>query len=126
MVSFMLLLNILKILKISFWTFCRKNCISLSLWALFFLNPCKGFTIALCKQLRVVKSSLNSDLYFMFKISGTALLETTVSYKSPSSLFLENRKTPSPASLETSETALICISSIVNEAIKTISYFTFF
>ena len=36
LVNFVLYLKIFKILKISFWTFSRKNCISLALWALFF------------------------------------------------------------------------------------------
>ena len=62
----MLFLNIFKILKISFWTFRRKNCISLVLWALFSLKQCKTFRIAQCKKPRLVKPCLNSDLYFIF------------------------------------------------------------
>ena len=44
LINFMLHLNICKILKISFWTFWRKNCISLALWALFSLKPYKVFS----------------------------------------------------------------------------------
>ena len=62
LVNFTLFLNIFKILKILFWTFWRQNCISLPLWALLSLKPCKAFRIAQCKQLRLVKPCLNFDL----------------------------------------------------------------
>ena len=109
--NFMLFLNIFKILKISFWTLWRKNCISLPLWALFSLKPCKTFKIAQCKQPRLVKPCLNSDLYFIFKTSSIALLETIVSYSHPPSLSKENTKNVAlpPAPLDLSATALMCI-----------------
>ena len=65
---------------------------------------CKGFTTAQCKWPRFVKPCLNSDLYFVSKTFGTALLETTVSYKPHSSLSQENRKTPILVLLERSTT----------------------
>ena len=61
LVNFMLFLNIFKILKISFWTFWRKNCISVALRALFSWKPCIAFRIAQCKQPQLVKPCLNSD-----------------------------------------------------------------
>ena len=70
LVNLMSFLNILKILIISFWTFWRKNCISLGLWASFSWKSCKAFRIALCKQPRLVKPCLNSDLYFLSKTSN--------------------------------------------------------
>ena len=98
LVNFIFFLNIFKILKISFWTLWRKNCISLDLWALFSLKACKAFRIAQCKEPQLIKPCLNSDLYFIFKTSGTALLETIVSYK-PLPLSQENRKTLPQAAL---------------------------
>ena len=88
---------IFKVLKISFWTFWRKNCISLNLWALFIIKLCKAFRIAQCKQPRLVKPCLNSDIYVIFQTFGTALLETTVSYKPLCSISQENRANPSPS-----------------------------
>ena len=44
-----------------------------------YLLPCK-LRIAQCKQSRLVKPLLNFDLNFIFKSSGTALLETVFSY----------------------------------------------
>ena len=38
LVNFVLFWKIFKILKITFWTFWRKNCVSLAMWALFFLK----------------------------------------------------------------------------------------
>ena len=49
----------------------------------FYLKPCKGFRIEQFKQPRLR----------LFKTSGTALLDTIVSYKPSPSLFHENRKT---------------------------------
>ena len=86
LVNFMLFSNILKILKISFWTFPRKNWLSLDLWALFSLKSCKALRIAQCKHPRLEKTCLNSDLYFISKTIGTALTEIIVSYKPLSSL----------------------------------------
>ena len=74
LVNFMLYLIIFKILKIWFWTFWRKNCIENCNWKL----P-KAFRIAQCKQSRLVKPWLNLDLSFIFKSSGTAILETICS-----------------------------------------------
>ena len=51
----------------------------------FSLRPCKAFRIAQCKQPRLVKPCLNCGLHFIFKTSGTALLETIGSYKPPHS-----------------------------------------
>ena len=48
----------------------------------------------------LVKPSLNSDLYLIFKTSGTALLETIVSHKLLPSLSQEN-KNPSPSTSTT-------------------------
>ena len=93
LVNSMLFLNILKILKFSFWTCWEKNGISLDLWDLFSWKPCKAFRIAQCKQPRLLKPCLNSDLYFISKTSGTALIETIVLYKPLYSLSLVNRKT---------------------------------
>ena len=106
LVNFMLFLNIFKILKISLWAFWRKNCISLDLWALFSWNPCKAFRIAQYKQPRLIKPCLHSDLYFISKTSGAALLEATVSYKRKPfpSLSQENRTTLLPALLDTPTT----------------------
>ena len=103
MVIFMLFLNILKILKIPFWIFWRKN-ISLDLWSLFSWKPCKAFRIAHCKQPRLLKPCLNSDLYFISKTSSRVLLEKIFCYKPFPSLSQENRKTLLPASLDTSTT----------------------
>ena len=102
LVNFMLFLNILKILKISVWTFWRKNCISL----LFFSwKRVKAFRAAEWKHPRLVKPSLNSDLNFICKTPGTTLLETIVSYKPIPNLSQENRKTLFPALLGTSTVA---------------------
>ena len=61
------------------------------------------------EQLRLTASGLvmpclNSDLYFISKTSGTALVETIVSYKPLPSLSRENRRTFPPAPLDTSTT----------------------
>ena len=82
----MLFLNIFKILKISFWTFRRKNCISLVLWTLFSLKQ--------CKKPRLVKSCLNSDLYFIFLKSLWHSFTWDNSFlQTPPSLSHEYRKT---------------------------------
>ena len=86
LVNFILFLNLLKILKFSFWLFWRKNYVSLDFWALFSRKTCSAFRIAKCKQRRLVKTCLTSDLYFLSKTSGTVLQETIVSYKSLPSL----------------------------------------
>ena len=101
LVNFILFLNIL---KISFWIFWRKNCVSFDLRALFSQKPCKTFRTAQFKQSRLVKPCSNSDLYFISKTSGTALLETNVSYKLLRSLSQEIRKTIIPALLDISTT----------------------
>ena len=107
LVNFMLYLNIFKILEVLFLTFWRKNGISLALWAPFSLKPYKAFRIAQCKQLRLVTPCLNADLYFIFKTSGTALLETKVSHKLPANLSQKNRKTLPPVPPDASASALI-------------------
>ena len=90
----MLFLNIFKILKISFWTFRRKNYISLVLWTLFSLKQCKAFRIAQCKKPRLVKSCLNSDLYFIFLKSLWHSFTWDNSFlQTPPSLSHEYRKT---------------------------------
>ena len=104
LLNFMLLLNILEILNIWFSKFWRKNCISLYFWALFSWKLCKAFRTAQCKETRLVKPCLNSDLFFISKTSGTALLETIVFYKLLSSLSQENRKTFPVGLLDTSTT----------------------
>ena len=58
LVNFILFLNILKILKISFLTCWRKNSISLALGALFSSQTCQTSRIALCKQPQLVKPCL--------------------------------------------------------------------
>ena len=91
-----------------------KEKIACVLWALFSLKLCKLFRLVQYKRLQVVKPCSNSDLYFILKTSsGRALLETIVSYKSPPSLSQENMKTLSPAPLDTSTTALMCIFSLI-------------
>ena len=61
-------LNILKITKISlFWTFWKKNWLSLASWALFILKLYEAFQIALYNYPWLVKSWLNFDLNFSFK-----------------------------------------------------------
>ena len=70
----------------------NKQKLHISLWALFSLKPYKAFGIAQSKQPRLVKPCLNFDLYFIFKTSGTDLIETIVSYKPLSSPSSENRK----------------------------------
>ena len=50
----------------------------------------------------LLKPCLNSDLSFISKTSGTALLETKVSYEPLPSLSQENRKTLPSALLDTS------------------------
>ena len=77
----MFFLNISKNFKILFWMFWRKKYISLDLLPLISLKSCIAFRIAKCKQPRLVKPCLNSDLYFIFTTSGTTLLEAIVSYK---------------------------------------------
>ena len=52
----------------------------------------------------LVMPCLNSDLYLISKISGTALLETIVYYSPLHSLSQENRKTLLPTFLDTSTT----------------------
>ena len=91
-VNLMLFSNIFIFLKISFWTFSRKNCISLALSAPFSLKPCKAFRIAQCKQSQLLKPRLNFDLCFIFKTSDRTLLETIVSYKPCPSLSQVNQK----------------------------------
>ena len=64
---------------------------------MFFCEFCKIFkNTYFTEHLRATASGLvkNSNLYFMSKASGTALLETVVSYKPLPSLSQENRKTP--------------------------------
>ena len=115
LMSFVLFLNILKVLKISFSTL--ENCISLDLWTLFYWKLCKAFRIAQCKQQRLVKPCLNSDLYFIFKISGIALLEIIVSEKPLPSLSQEKKKSLSASTSRHFQNliALMCIfSSILN------------
>ena len=51
-----------------------------------------------------VKQCLNSDLYFISRTSGTALLETIASNKLLPSLSQENRKTLPPTLVDTSTT----------------------
>ena len=82
----------MKIFRLAFWILWRKNCIPLDLRALFSWKPCAAFWIAQCKHRRLVNPCLNSDLYFISKTSGTALLETVVSYKLLPSLSQENKK----------------------------------
>ena len=79
----------------------KENCIFLALWSLFSIKPCKAFII--------VKPCLNYDLYFIFKTSGTAVLEAIAFYKPPLSISQENRKTSLAALLDTSTTTLMCI-----------------
>ena len=93
-----------KFLKSNLEHFEGKNCTSLDLWAVFSRKPCNVFIIAQCKQPRLVKPFLNSDLCFTSLISGTALLETIVSYKPLHRLSQENRKTLPPALLDRSAT----------------------
>ena len=84
LVNFMLFLNTFKISKILFWTFCRRNLISLNFWSLFSLKLYKAFRIAQCKQPWLVKPGLNFDLNLRFKSSGTISLEAIVSSYTPS------------------------------------------
>ena len=63
LVNFMLFLNIFKILKISCWSFWRKSCISLVLWAFFSIKPCKAFRVAQCKQPRLLRSKKKVILF---------------------------------------------------------------
>ena len=60
----------------------------------------------------LVKPFLNCDLYFISKTSGTALLETIVSYKPLPSLSQENRKTLPSAPRHNNITSLMCIFSV--------------
>ena len=62
LVNFMMILNIFKVSKISFWTFWKKGWLSIY-WALFFL--------------KTVQSFYNSTM--QTKSCGTVLLETIVS-----------------------------------------------
>ena len=76
LVNIVFFLNFAKILKITFWTFWRKNCISLTLRALFLLKPYKPFRVAQCKQPRLVKPwLLYFDINFTFKCTGTTLVQ---------------------------------------------------
>ena len=87
------------------WNILKKKLRIPWLKGFFSWQRCKVFRIAQCKQPRLGKPYLNSDLYFISKTSGTALLETIVSYKPlPStSLYIDNI------------TAFMCIfSSILN------------
>ena len=52
----------------------------------------------------LVKPCLNSDLHFISKTSGTAIVETIVSYKPLPCLLQENRKTYPSALRDTSTT----------------------
>ena len=90
LVNFVFSLNIVKILKITFWTFGTKNCISLNLWALFSVKPCKAFRIAQCKQPRLVKPWLYFDINFTFRSTGTALVQVKRAFKN---YFLWHKKT---------------------------------
>ena len=77
LVNFMLFSNISKILKISFWTFWRKKLrISylFAMWAIFSWKSYKDFRIAQCRQSRLEKLSLNFDIKFIFRSTGTAVL----------------------------------------------------
>ena len=69
-------------------------------FAKFLRTPFLPSTSGVRTASELVKPCLSSDLYFVSKISGTALLETIVSYKSLPSLSQENRKTLPPALLE--------------------------
>ena len=112
--NFMLYLNIHKILKISFWTFWKKNYIYLVLYA------CKT---ARWKQPRLVKPWLIFFLNFIFKTPGVAFLEKISSYWPSPSLSQENRKSFPPTPLDTSVTALVSIfSSILNSIIEGWNY----
>ena len=92
-----------------------KNKKSLALRGLFSLKLYQAFKIAQYKQLRLIKLWLNFDLNFIFKSSGTALLETIGYYYFPSNLSQKNRKTLPPAPVDTSTTAFAFIlSSIPN------------
>ena len=91
-----------EVLKILSSTFSRKNCICFDLWALSFWRPCKALKKAKCRQPRLVKLHLHSNLYFKCKNSGTALVETIVSYKLLPSLSQENTNTFPSALLDAS------------------------
>ena len=111
LVNFMFFLNIVKILKVSFWTFWRKICISLDLWALFFWKLCKAFRVAQCKQLRFLKSFKFwsifhiQNLWYSFTRDNSFLQTlTSLSQKNPStntSRHINNI------------TALVCIFSLI-------------
>ena len=78
----------------SFFNFIKKE----ALVQVFSCEFCEIFTnIFFTEHLRataseLVKPCLNSDLYFISKTSGTALLETKISYKPLPSPSQENRK----------------------------------
>ena len=111
LVNFMFFLNIVKILKVSFWTFWRKICISLDLWALFLWKLCKAFRIVQCKQLRFLKSFKFwsifhiQNLWYSFTRDNSFLQTfTSLSQKNPStntSRHINNI------------TALVCIFSLI-------------
>ena len=67
LVNFMLLLNIWKISKISFWTFWKGKWLSVALCALYTLKLYKAFRIVQCKSSWLVKPWLNFGLNFRFK-----------------------------------------------------------
>ena len=105
LVNFMLLLNILKLLTINL-TFKILNEKLYILWLVgsFFLKTIKTFRKAQRKQQRLVKPCLISDLYFIYKTFGTALLETIISNKPLPILSQESRKTLTTALPNTSTT----------------------
>ena len=74
LLSFLLHLSIFKILKIRFWTFWRKNCISIALWVLFSSKPYQAFRTAPWKQPRLVKPWLHFDQNLILKSAVTVLL----------------------------------------------------
>ena len=69
--------------------------------------------IAQNKQPRLLKPCLNSDLYFISKTSGTALLETIVSYIFPVSPRKTEKRSPSASRYLNNKTALLCIFSSI-------------
>ena len=92
LVNFMMILNIFKVSKISFWTFWKRGWLSIY-WTLFFL--------------KTVQSFYNSTM--QTKSCGTVLLETIVSYYpqyppakscAPLSGKQKNLQTPSPPLLQ--------------------------
>ena len=113
LVNFMLFLNILKILKFSFWTCWGKNGISLDLWDLFSWKPCKAFRIAQCKQPRLLKPCLNSvfhiqNLWYSFNRDNSFV-------QTPLQSISGKQKNPSPSTSRhiNNITALISIFSSI-------------